>query len=163
MSRCQRHLLVPLAPFGERITIQNKCYEVRSLYKWIITDNKNILPGIQTAITFEEKQRLIQAHEELSKIPTILTRNELIKIYPNLQLIHTINLSTKNYTNIDVNAFINLSNLCTLILYDNKIIGLQPDTFNNLPELNLLTLSHNQIIKLQTNTFNNLPSLKNYI
>ncbi len=28
----------------ERITIRGKCYNVRSLYKWIITDNNVVLP-----------------------------------------------------------------------------------------------------------------------
>ena len=38
--------LLDLCP-EERITIQNKCYEVRSLYKWIIEQNKSVLPEIQ--------------------------------------------------------------------------------------------------------------------
>ncbi len=79
------------APFGERIIIQNKCYEVSALYRWIITDNHNILPSTQTKITVEEKQRLIQAYEVLPKIPNILTRDKLIQIYLNLQQLTTIN------------------------------------------------------------------------
>ena len=56
---------MPKAPFGERITIQNKCYEINSLYRWIITRNNEILPGSMKSITYEEKKRLIQAYEEL--------------------------------------------------------------------------------------------------
>jgi hypothetical protein len=113
---------VPLAPFGERITIQNKCYEVRSLYRWIITDNKNKLPGIKITITSEEKRRLIQAYEALPKIPNILTRDILIQIYQNLQQEPKINLSDKGSTDISLGTFIE-------------------GTFgNNLPNLNRLYL-----------------------
>jgi hypothetical protein len=52
---------VPNALFIKRIILQNKCYEVNGLYRWIITDNYNILPSTQTEITVEEEQRLIQA------------------------------------------------------------------------------------------------------
>ena len=50
---------------SERITIQNKCYEVRSLYKNIFQYRNYILPLTQTQITEEEKERLIQAHLKL--------------------------------------------------------------------------------------------------
>ena len=33
-----------ILPPKERITIRGKCYNVRSLYKWIITDNNVVLP-----------------------------------------------------------------------------------------------------------------------
>jgi hypothetical protein len=39
--------LLDLCP-EERITIQNKCYEIRNLYKWIIEGNHKKLPTTQT-------------------------------------------------------------------------------------------------------------------
>ena len=118
--------LLDLCP-EERITIQNKCYEVRSLYRWIITDNKSILPGIQITITEEEKQRLIQEYDELSKIPNILTRDKLIQIYPNLLQVTNIEIVNKYYTDIALDTFtkgtfdINLPNLTRLYLKKNQI------------------------------------------
>ena len=79
----------------ERITIQNKCYDVRGLYEWIITKKKNNLPGIEIIVTSEEKERLIQAYNTLPKIPNILTRDKLIQIYPNLQQETRIYLNRK--------------------------------------------------------------------
>ncbi len=98
---------MPKAPFGERITIQNKCYEVRSLYRWIITQNKNKLPGIETEITLTDKQRLIQVYNVLP-ITNILTRDKLIQIYPNLHQETCIDLSHKGYTNIALDTFYSL-------------------------------------------------------
>jgi hypothetical protein len=99
---------MPKAPFGERITIQNKCYEVSSLFWWIITQNNNKLPGIEITITSEEKRRLIQAYEALSKIQNILTRDKLIQIYPNLLQVTIIDLNNKGYTDIALGTFNNL-------------------------------------------------------
>jgi Leucine-rich repeat (LRR) protein len=145
----------------ERITIQNKCYEVRSLYRWIITDNKSILPGIQTDITVEEKQRLIQAYEVLPKIQNILTRDKLIKIYPNLLQISDIDLINKGYTDIALGTFgNNLPYLQNLNLNGNKIQKLSSGIFNNLPALKRLNLGNNQIEELQPGVFNNLPNLQ---
>ena len=42
--------LLDLCP-GERITIQNKCYDVEGLHTWIIEGNKKKLPITQTEIT----------------------------------------------------------------------------------------------------------------
>jgi hypothetical protein len=64
--------LLDLCP-NERITIQNKCYNIRGLYKWIIKKKNNLLPSTQTNITFEEKQRLRQAYIALSALPVPLT------------------------------------------------------------------------------------------
>jgi hypothetical protein len=63
-----RENLLDLCP-DERITIQNKCYEVRSLYRWIITKNNNILPGTQTRINELEKERLKQMYKILTRPP----------------------------------------------------------------------------------------------
>ena len=41
--------LLDLDP-GERITIQNRCYAVESLYEWIINHNGNRLPDTQVMI-----------------------------------------------------------------------------------------------------------------
>ena len=112
---------MPKAPFRERITIQNNCYEVSSLYRWIITDKHKILPSTQTEITIEEKQRLIQSYEALPKIPNILIRDILIKIYQNLQQVPGIDLSGKRYTYIALG------------------------TFSNFPRLRLLNLNHNHL------------------
>ncbi len=54
---------------SERISIQNRCYAVRSLYRWIITQNKNMLPGTTIFITPLERQRLIQAYQGLNNPP----------------------------------------------------------------------------------------------
>ena len=165
---------MPKAPFGERITIQNKCYEVSSLYIWIITQNNKILPSTRTAITVEEKQRLIQAYEALSRIPNILTRDKLIEIYPNLLQVTIIDLSWKGYTDIALGTFTegtfgnNLPVLTFLSLQNNKIRELQPGIFNNLPNLKELYLCFNhrrclwQIQELQPSIFDNLPRL-NYL
>ena len=109
--------LLDLCP-EERITIQNICYNVKTLYKWIITDNKSILPGIQITITSEEKRRLIQAYNALP-ITNILTRDKLIEIYPNLQQETVINLMDKGYTNIALGTFGNKVTWVTLILLFN--------------------------------------------
>jgi Leucine-rich repeat (LRR) protein len=157
--------LLDLCP-EERITIQNKCYEVRSLYKWIITDNHNILPSTQTEITVEEKQSLIQAYEALPKIPNILTREKLIQMNPNLQQVTYIDLSNRKYTDIALGTFDNLPNLYFLDLGDNQIKKLQSNTFtggtfgNNLPALEELYLYNNQIQELQPDIFNNLLKLQ---
>jgi hypothetical protein len=111
--------LLDLCP-EERITIKNKCYEVKSLYKWIITNNNNRLPGIEMKITPIEKKELIQAYKKLQTlIPSILTREKLIQIYPNLKKEKIINLYNRDYTYISLGTFVkntfgsdnNLSNL----------------------------------------------------
>ena len=152
---------MPKAPFGERITIQDKCYDVRGLYRWIITDNHNILPTTQTAITVEEIQKLTQAYKALTKIliSTTLSRNKLIEIYPNLQQETEINLSYKGYTDIFLGTFNNLPSLKSLDLKYNKIKELESNTFNNLESLYKLRLSSNQIRKLESGTFSNLRNL----
>jgi hypothetical protein len=159
--------LLDLCP-DERITIQNKCYEVSALYRWIITDNHNILPSTQTVITSADKQRLIQAHDALSKILNILTRNKVIKLYPNLHQETGIDLSHKGYTNIALDTFYSLpipnkgimyQYLKKLYLSNNQINVLQSDTFSNLSNLDHLDLSNNQISEIQPGSFNNLPNL----
>jgi Leucine-rich repeat (LRR) protein len=149
--------LLDLCP-DERITIQNKCYEVRGLYRWVITDNHDILPGTQTVITLGEKQRLIQAYEELSLAPNILNRDKLIRIYPNLQQVTSIDLSRRGYTDIALGTFSNLPNLRFLYLDYNQIKKLQPNIFN-LPNLYELWISNNKIQELQPGIFNYLPNL----
>ena len=56
--------LLDLCP-DERITIQNKCYNIKSLYKWIFKQNKNTLPSIQTEITVQEKKKLEKEYKLL--------------------------------------------------------------------------------------------------
>jgi hypothetical protein len=56
--------LLDLCP-DERITIQNKCYNIKSLYEWIITRDNNSLPGTITMITVEEKQKLKREYRSL--------------------------------------------------------------------------------------------------
>jgi hypothetical protein len=51
---------------SEQITIQNRCYSVRYLYEWIIVMGHNRLPAKLTLITFEERQRLIEAFQRLN-------------------------------------------------------------------------------------------------
>ena len=172
--------MVPLAPFGERITIQNKCYEIKNLYKWIIDDNNDVLPGTITIITPEEKQILMDAYEAL--VPNVLTRDILIEIFPNLQnesyvyLSQKVPLADRGYNIIAPNTFTrfgisafnnNLSNLINLNLTDNKIRNIQPPevpsagTFNNLPMLEGLRLSGNNIRELYPDMFgNNLQRLE---
>jgi Leucine-rich repeat (LRR) protein len=170
--------LLDLCP-GERITIQNKCYDVKGLYRWIITDDRSILPTTQTEITEEEKNRLKQAYEELCKIQNILTRDKLIQIYPNLLNLRFLDLNNKHQRclwhqrclllqrclcqiqELQPGIFDNLRALEELHLHDNYIQSLQIGTFNNLPALGSLLLCNNQIKKLQSGVFNNLPGLRN--
>ena len=155
-----RENLLDLCP-EERITIQNKCYDVEGLHTWIIEENNDILPYTQTAITLEEKERLVQAYEELPKVfvPNILTRDKLIQIYPNLLQETIILLSYTKYTGIAPDTFNNLPKLISLFLDNNEIIELQSYKFNNLPELRSLYLDNNNIQKLHYDTFYNLPKL----
>ena len=154
--------LLDLCP-EERITIQNKCYDVRGLHTWIINKNSNVLPGLQTNISFEEKQELIQAYEALSKIPvsTILTRDKLIEVYPNLQHETYIRLNNRDYTDIALGTFgDNFLILERLDLNYNNITELQSGIFNNLPALKYLSLNENKIKKLQLGVFDNLSELQ---
>jgi hypothetical protein len=145
--------LLDLCP-DERITIQNKCYKVRSLYTWIITNNQNILPNLYTAITFEEKQRLIQAHHKLhSEILenfspldlTVLTREKLIRLIPRLEYETRIELNNKNITSINYDTFHGLPRVSDIRLMDNQISEIHPDTFKNIPILRDIWLNNNQI------------------
>ena len=133
--------LLDLCP-EERITIQNKCYEVKSLYEWIIEYNNKILPVTQTVITPEEKQELIQAFKVL---PNILTRNTLIKLYPDFQQRTVIELVSKNYTSIHLNVFNKLSHIKDIKLSNNQIRVLEPGTFIYVSRLKNLWLNNNQI------------------
>ena len=56
--------LLDLCP-DERITIQNKCYNIKSLYEWINTRGNNSLPGTMTMITVEEKEKLKKEYRSL--------------------------------------------------------------------------------------------------
>jgi hypothetical protein len=56
--------LLDLCP-EQRITINNKCYEVNELYNWIVVLNKSKIPGIEKEITPGDRQRLIQAYNAL--------------------------------------------------------------------------------------------------
>ena len=151
----------------EKITIQNKCYQVKGLYEWVIKSKNNKLPLTQILITPEEKQNLIQAYETLPVIPNILTRNQVI--YENNQdsgILNFINQEgTDKYTGIEPGIFDNLPvydnmELKGIYLSKNEIKELPPGIFsNNLLFLQYLDLSHNKIIKLEQNIFNNLPSL----
>jgi Leucine-rich repeat (LRR) protein len=160
------HNLLDLCP-EERITIQNKCYEVISLYKWIVEGNHDILPLTQTFITSEERQELIQAYKVLSRILAlnILTREKIIQLYPDLQHRTSLYLPDNGYTNIAPGTFDradsddNLLHVEYLYLDNNEIQELHSSTFNNLPLLKKIFLHNNQIKELEPNIFNNLPSL----
>ena len=67
--------LLDLCP-DERITIRNRCYEVRSLYENIIKYKRNFLPDTMQVITPEETEKIIRAYESLPLIPNILTRDK---------------------------------------------------------------------------------------
>jgi hypothetical protein len=156
--------LLDLCP-GERITIQNKCYEVRGLYRWIITDNHNRLPDTQTFITLEEKQRLIQAYKELPielqnilEVENILTRDKLHEIIPGLLGETVISLNGRGYTGIAPGTFNGLRNLEVLLLQNNKIKELPYGIFYNLPELQIINLINNPIIGLRPNSYYGLPT-----
>jgi hypothetical protein len=56
--------LLDLCP-EKKITIENKCYDLIGLYRWIIIGNNDILPATQSNITPEDRQRLIQAYNAL--------------------------------------------------------------------------------------------------
>ena len=150
----------------ERITIQNRCYEVRSLYEWIINHNQYKLPDTQVIINDNDRQRLIQAYNLLYQfvqplVPEkILTRNVLIQLYPNLEQQTWLDLSNKQYTKIDINTFLNLPNLVYLNLSNNQINNFEPDTFYNIPRLQCLNLSYNNLVTIEPGIFNNLRILE---
>ena len=156
--------LLDLCP-DERITIQNKCYEVRGLYEWMIIRNHDRLPDTQTKITLEDKYRLIEAYQtlpiELQNIPeveNILTRDKLYQIYPDLRGETVIDLSSSHYTGIAPGTFNGLRNLEVLLLQYNKIKELPYGIFYNLPELQIINLTNNPIIRLQPNSYYGLPT-----
>ena len=142
----------------ERIFIKNKCYALKSLYKWIIEYNNNVLPGIQKVISPEERERLIHEYQVLLKM---LTRDKLIHLCPNFRRESYFNLSNKGFTSIARGIFDNLLNLNILNLSNNQIQVLHPNTFNNLPNLHTLNLNKNQISELPSTIFNNLLNLEN--
>ena len=126
---------------NERITIRGKCYNVRSLYEWIITDNNNELPPRPEFITDVERQKLINAYRILLTPPqpsniltpsqpsniltplqpsniltplqpsNILTREKLIELYPNLMNEIILNLSNRGFISIAIGTFSNLPRL----------------------------------------------------
>ena len=159
------HNLLDLCP-EERITIQNKCYEVRGLHRWIIEGNNKKLPFTQTDITDEEKQRLSDAYGALYSrraLPsqplvdlTVVTREKLIQLYPGLEYETSINLSGRGCISIHVDALYDLPYLEVLNLKNNQISILEPSLFRNLPRLKRLILSTNQISVLPPGIFNNL-------
>ena len=171
--------LLDLCP-EERITIKNKCYEVNSLYKWIIEQNTDKLPLTQIDITRFDKQRLIKAYKKLIFIPNILTRDKLIQMYPNLQQERIIDTHDINYTGISLDTFNNLPRLTQLILRKTKITEFMfndsprlwnlnlsynkirniSNWINNLSMLRCLNLSYNQISKLELGLFDNLSKLE---
>jgi hypothetical protein len=88
--------LLDLCP-NERITIQNKCYDIRSLYELVIKRGNTMLPGTITRITEAEKEKLkkeykllLQAYQRLNDcnpLPTpweidILTSQNLFNLHP---------------------------------------------------------------------------------
>ena len=93
----------------ERITIQNKCYEVNSLYEWMINLNNDRLPDTRRFITDKERKKLIKAYNKL--FSNIITRNTLIQLYPDLNTEDFIELNQKNYTGIELDAFNDLQEL----------------------------------------------------
>jgi hypothetical protein len=56
--------LLDLCP-DERITIQNKCYDIRNLYELVIKRGNLILPGTITRITEAEKEKLKKEYKLL--------------------------------------------------------------------------------------------------
>ena len=151
--------LLDLCP-TERITIQDKCYEVKGLYRWIVIDNHNRLPLTRTFITPEEKQELIQVYNASIQTSNILTRDELNQIYPNLGDLSDIDLTNRGYINFMPDSFNNLVYLRSLYLNNNMISELLPNMFNNLPGLFELYLNNNKINVIHPNTFGFLPKLR---
>ena len=117
---------------NERITIQGKCYKVRSLYEWIITGNNRELPETRNSITQVERQELINAYRILPPPPNILTREKLMELYPNLMNKTRLDLSNRSFTGIAIGTFSNLPNINRLDLNNNQISVLQPGIFNGL-------------------------------
>ena len=144
----------------ERILIQNKCYVVNSLYEWIVYNNNNVLPGIGTIITPEDRQRLIQAYQAYLVFCRILTRETLIMLYPNFHDATDLDLSDNFFTGIARGTFNNLPRLQSLFLNINHISNLPTNIFNDLLNLKYLDLNTNNITELDQNIFNNLPNLE---
>jgi Leucine-rich repeat (LRR) protein len=241
--------LLDLCP-EERITIQNKCYDVNSLYRWIVVQKKNKLPEIEITITPVDKQRLIQAYDTLSPHLKILypvpspapapvppapvedLHYYSRRFYPNIPInqvtiidnygkrnifeltitanwlegfdnLKTINLDFNNDVLVMLDAddgrddlitsntletfklrrkldtdrngntvhllnsfdvwprmFVNLNLLRSIDLSFNAITLIYEDSFINLPVLEILNLSNNQISELPNNLFQNLQTLK---
>ena len=162
-----RENLLDLCP-EERITKQNKCYDVKNLYEWVIKQKKNMLPSTQTIITLQEKKKLIKAYKSL---PNILTRTTLIQLYPDLELNNVIEIHDIDYTDISVNTFNNLPRLTQISIHNTHIKHFRemedlqsPDAhivgvFNNLPRLWKLSLSFNKIRTINYLGYN-LPNIR---
>jgi hypothetical protein len=114
--------LLDLCPH-ERITIQNKCYKINSLYKWIIERNNEILPGTMRSISYEEKKRLIQGYEELQIYD--------FKIYINKNTIKTVNLKK----NLNVYTFYvpryDFNDVLYMIIDAIKLFQPNPEIYGN--------------------------------
>ena len=127
---------------NERITIQGKCYNVRSLYEWIITGNNVELPETRNSINEKERQALINAYRILEQLPpqpsNILTREKLIELYPNLMNETVFDLRGRDYTGIAIGTFSNLPYIHRLDLNNNQISELQPGILKGFQELKLL-------------------------
>jgi Leucine-rich repeat (LRR) protein len=74
-----------------------------------------------------------------------------------------LSLSGNKITTIEEEAFVNLSQLKTLILDANQLNELSPWTFVSLPQLDSFTAAGNVISKLQKNVFEFLENKKAFI
>ena len=90
----------------------------------------------------------------------VLTRQKLLKIYPDLLSKSVIELDDKKITAIESGTFQNLPALEKLILWDNQITTISRNTFQNLPALKKLTLDNNQITNIESEAFQGLPALE---
>ena len=129
--------LLDLCP-GERITIQNKCYNIKSLYEWIFKQNKNTLPSTQTEITVQEKKKLEKEYKLL------LYRYKYGYIYNQRKLPEYI-----SYSQLPINVTIDSSNL-TDEIYEEEIREIYNTQGLDMFEIpfSLTEDIYNQLIKL---------------
>ena len=92
--------------------------------------------------------------------PLRLNRQELERIYPNIQDLTDLDLRRLNIVSIDPNTFTGLDRLEIIRLDHNSIREIHSLTFTNLPNLVEIFLNFNNIQRLSGNSFSNLQSLR---
>jgi len=144
-------LLSLLTP-NQRFTFQNKCYDIRSICKWI-SIGKNTFPHNGVEISDNDNAFLANKCSALT-----FYRCDLEILIHNLMNTTDIDLTNQYITNIDANVFNNLPHVTSILLNNedgihnlqNRISILPQGLFNGVPNLDVLNLSHNIIQDLSS-------------